>query len=88
MNILTEGELRRKLRDNLHLIKKGDRLGIDGQSGCPCSGGASYGLYEEVIEVTDDRVITNNGQYSIKSGEAMVPPWAYEIKWWIPTEKQ
>ena len=67
--------------DSFHKIKVGDRIYTEGTG--PCSGGASYGIYDRVVKITKRDVITEEGQhFSRKTGRATTPPYAYYIEYW------
>lgn len=47
---------------DLSLLEVGDKIFEDSEWG-PCSGGARYGLFEIVKQITDTEIITDKSRY-------------------------
>ena len=52
---------------DLSQLAVGDKIFEDSEWG-PCSGGARYGLFEKVTEITDTEIITDKGSHFGKDG--------------------
>lgn len=78
--MIKRDDTKKMLYDNYSRIKIGDV--IFNECDGPCSGGARYGIGSKVVEVTKDKIITEDHSFYRKSGAAASPPIAYYIEFW------
>lgn len=70
---------------DLSQLEVGDKVFEDSDWG-PCSGGARYGLFETVTQITDSEIITDKSVYD-KDGYNKTYPM-YTIQWFEKKEKE
>lgn len=78
--VVKENKEEPKIYGEYQNIKKGNII-FDDCTG-PCTGGATYGIGDRVIEVNDEAIYTCNSKFSREDGTAIAPPWAYYILFW------
>ncbi len=71
---------KKKIFGRFNEVAEGDVVFDEGTG--PCSGGARYGNGSIVTKITNKSIVTEDGSFSRKTGNANKPPTAYYIEFW------